>query len=384
MSVDEIDLAIDRRLAEICGLLPMLQLLTPTNVPEMRRAFLAGDIEEPEFTYRELPELDAIAGELAAINPEDATDPVLIHMIRGMHRELERRLELLKCRNTDQFLLAAVEKYGHVEGNLLEVAREILERIPPGIRSEERLSAGEVATRANRELDHYRSQYPELTAVVHVSESAAGVMVENGDLFIGSDTTVAEARVEPMLQHEIGIHVLTHVNGSAQPVRMLSLGLAGYEETQEALGVLAEHLCCGLRPQRLRVLALRVLAAHSLGERIGLRETFELLMSHGCSRHLAFTTAMRAHRSGGMTKDALYLAGLTRLLVYLHEGGSLDALLVGKISLADEPLVVDLLDRGVLVEPPLRPRFVESESALDRLAEIRGGAGLMEIGGVAA
>jgi hypothetical protein len=47
-------------------------------------------------------------------------------------------------------------------------------------------------------------------------------------------------------------------------------------------------------------------------------------------------------------------------------------------------LVVDLLDRGVLVEPPLRPRFVESATALDRLDEIRKGAGVMEIGGVAA
>jgi hypothetical protein len=46
--------------------------------------------------------------------------------------------------------------------------------------------------------------------------------------------------------------------------------------------------------------------------------------------------------------------------------------------------VVDLLDRGVLVEPPLRPRFMESESALDRLAEIRKGAGVIEIGGIAA
>jgi uncharacterized protein (TIGR02421 family) len=384
MSVGEVDLAIDRRLTEICGLLPMLQLLTPINVPDMRRAFLAGDIDEPQFAYRELPDLDALAADLAGINPEEATDPVLIHMIRGMHRELERRLELLQCRNTDQFLLAAVEKYGHVEGSLLELAHEILGRISPRPRSGQHLTASEVAARANRELDHYRNQYPELTALVHVTESAAGVMVENGDVFIGSDTTVAEARVEALLQHEIGIHVLTHVNGSAQPVRMLSLGLAEYEETQEALGVLAEHLCCGLRPQRLRVLALRVLAAQSVSERAGFRETFEVLVSQGCSRHLAFMTAMRAHRSGGMTKDILYLAGLTRLLAYLHEGGNLDALLVGKISLADEPLVVDLLDRGVLVEPPLRPRFMESKSALDRLAEIRKGAGVTEIGGIAA
>jgi len=115
MSVGESDLAIDRRLSEICGLLPMLQLLTPTNVPEQRRAFLEGVTEEPEFAYRELPDLDGLADELAVINPEEAADPVLIHMFRGMHRELERRFELLATRNSDQFLLAAVEQYGHVE-----------------------------------------------------------------------------------------------------------------------------------------------------------------------------------------------------------------------------------------------------------------------------
>ena len=73
MSVGEIDLAIDRRLSEICGLLPMLQLLTPINVPEQRRAFLEGDVEEPGFSYRDLPDLDGLADELATINPEEAT-----------------------------------------------------------------------------------------------------------------------------------------------------------------------------------------------------------------------------------------------------------------------------------------------------------------------
>jgi len=384
MSVDEIDLAIDRHLTEICGSLPMLQLLTPTNVPEMRQAFLGGEVDEPVFTYRELPDLGAMATELEGINPEDATDPVLIHMIRGMHRELERRLELLENRNTERFLLAAVEKYGHVEKALLDLAHEILQKISPAPHATNCLPAHEVAAEANRELDHYRAQFPELSALVHVSETAAGIMVENGDLFIGADTTIAASRVEQLIQHEIGIHVLTHVNGSAQPIRMLSLGLAGYEETQEALGVLAEHLSGGLGPQRLRVLALRVVAAHSVGDRARFRETFDLLIQLGAERHLAFMTTMRAHRSGGMTKDALYLGGLIRLLAYLRDGGRLDSLLVGKISLVDEPLVVDLLERGVLVEPPLRPRFMESAVALERLAEIREGAGVMELGGVAA
>jgi uncharacterized protein (TIGR02421 family) len=209
-------------------------------------------------------------------------------------------------------------------------------------------------------------------------------MVENGDLFIGIDTSIAGDRVEQLLHHEIGVHVVTYVNGSTQPIRMLSLGLAGYEETQEALGVLAEHLGGGIPPRRLRAFALRVLAAQAVSERVGFRDTYEMLIGQGAGRNRAFTTAMRAHRSGGMTKDALYLGGLTRLLTYLQEGGPLEPLLVGKISLAEVPLVVDLLDRKVLVEPPLRPRFLDSGDAIDRLARIQQGAGVMELGGVAA
>ncbi|HEX5695933.1 MAG TPA: tyrosine/phenylalanine carboxypeptidase domain-containing protein, partial [Acidimicrobiia bacterium] len=298
--------------------------------------------------------------------------------------ELERRLELLETRNTEQFFLAAVEKYGHVEKPLLDLAHRILGEIAPSPRSADPVTAPEIAARANRELDHYRTQFPELSALVHVSETAVGVMVENGELFIGMDTTIARDRLEPLLQHEIGIHILTHVNGSAQPIRMLSLGLANYEETQEALGVLAEHLSGGLRPQRLRVLALRVVAARSIEDRDSFRETFDRLVGLGAGRNQAFTTTMRAHRSGGMTKDALYLGGLIRLLSYLRDGGRLDSLLIGKISLADEPLVVDLLERGVLVDPPLRPRFMEFASAVDRLARIRAGADIMELGGIAA
>ena len=95
-------------------------------------------------------------------------------------------------------------------------------------------------------------------------------------------------------------------------------------------------------------------------------------------------TTMRAHRSGGLTKDALYLGGLTRLLAYLGEGGSLDPLFVGKISLADEPLVADLLDRGILVEPPLRPRFIDLPVAADRLKRIAEGLGVLDLVGIAA
>jgi uncharacterized protein (TIGR02421 family) len=384
VSVSDVDLALDRRLSEVSGMLPMLQLLTPINVTEQKKAFLERRVVEPEFTYRDLPDLSALGDELGAINPEEATDPVLVHMIRGTHRELERRIELLGARNTDRFLLAAIEKWGHVDQTLVELAERVLEEVPPGPPADEYVHAHELAGMATIELDHYRKSFPELATLVHVSELAAGVMVENGDLFISTETSISSDRVVQLLHHEIGVHVLTFVNGSVQPIRMLSLGLDGYEETQEALGVLAEYLGGGLRPKRLRAFALRVMAAQSVSRRDSFAQTYELMMSLGAGRNRSFNTTMRAHRSGGMTKDALYLGGITRLLTFIQEGGDLDSLLVGKISLADGPLVVDLLERNVLVEPPLRPRFLDSDQAPEQLARIEDGAGVLELVGIAA
>ena len=218
-----------------------------------------------------------------------------------------------------------------------------------------------------------------------VSDTVAGVMVENGDLYVGSDTRIARHRVEHLLHHEIGVHVLTYVNGSVQPLRLLAVGLAGYDECQEALGVLAEYLSGGLGPGRLRTLALRVVATRLRSENATFADTVDRLIDLGAAPRAAFMTAMRAHRSGGMTKDALYLRGLVRLFDHLARGGSLSSLLVGKITLDDEPLVGELLERDVLREPPLRPRFLDDDErpsplggdpGRDHRARPRGGGGV--------
>ena len=71
-------------------------------------------------------------------------------------------------------------------------------------------------------------------------------MVSNGNVLIAPTVAVPEGRVHTLLQHEIGTHVVTHVNGSNQPLRLLGAGLADYDETQEGLAVFAEYLAGGL------------------------------------------------------------------------------------------------------------------------------------------
>lgn len=76
-------------------------------------------------------------------------------------------------------------------------------------------------------------------------------MVSRGGLLIHRNTRLPASRVEALLQHEVGTHLLRYNNGRAQPFRQLYSGLAGYEALQEGHGVLAEYLSGGPdRPMR--------------------------------------------------------------------------------------------------------------------------------------
>ena len=382
MPVSESDLKLDLALAEIAGQLPLLSLVTPINVPEARTAFIAG--EEPIFLYRELPDLGAIAAQLEAVDPSSAGDPTVAHMAEGLVKELRLRLELLRNRNTEQAFFVAVELFGHVEDQTLAIAEQIL-RVPAQKETAELvLNAEEFAAVAGEEIARYRATYPELAAKVHLSDTRPGILVEAGDLYIGIRTRVASVDVPGLLAHEVGTHVLTFANGRDQPLQMLSLGLAGYDELQEALGVLGEHLTAGIAPSRLRTLASRVKAAHLRSRGASFRETHEELVGLGFTRREAFTTVMRAYRGGGTTKDAIYLRGLMRLLDHLRTGVDLASLYVGKISFEAIPLVADLTARGVLGPPPLRPVFLDEIGAQEKVAAIKNGVQLIDLGGRAA
>ncbi len=385
MSVSEADLTLDHKLSELSGRLPLLRLVTPTNVTEARAVFLAG--EEPIFSYRALPDLEQISHELDGLSSEQATDPTIAHMAEGLIHELKLKVEMLSRRNSPDFFLSSIEMFGHVEDETLEAANRIVERVPETKTTGGRIGATQLAAEALKELDYYQEQFPELAATVNVSSTTTGVMVEAGHLFIASDIKVIRARVYPLLQHEVGTHIVTFENGRSQPLHMLSVGLARYDELQEALGVLAEYLAGGGLPaSRLRVLAYRVITAHLRGQNATFREAYGHLAGLGCSKRVAFTTVMRTYRSGGITKDAVYLRGLIRLLALIEKMDELDMtpLLVGKVSFEALPLVRELLDRSILTTPPLVPRYLVDPEARQRMKKVQQGLDVLELGELAA
>ena len=127
---------------------------------------------------------------------------------------------------------------------------------------------------AEQELAHYREAYPGLPARVELRDDLPGVMVSKGHLLVARSMSLSDERSEAILHHEVGTHVLTYYNGLHQPLSQFHAGMPGYEETQEGIAVLAEHLCGGLTHDRLRLLAGRVVAVDSVVNGANFLETF--------------------------------------------------------------------------------------------------------------
>jgi uncharacterized protein (TIGR02421 family) len=379
-SLSDEDLAVDRELSALADSFRFLLDLTPVDLPEARRTFDATG-RPPTFTYRPLEDDPGLAAKrLAEVRVDGVADPTLASLLLAKQRELALQLEMLECRGTEGFLPLSIELYGTVSAALLEEAERILADVPvPEPEPGPWLDAGAVAKAAQTELDRYRAFAPDLESHVEVRDGSTGVMVSNGDVLIAPSVRVPVARLDALLHHEVGTHVVTHVNGAHQPLHVLASGLAGHDETQEGLAVLAEHLVGGLTAARLRQLAARVVAVHQMVERAGFDDVHAALVERGIPAGQAFSVTIRVFRAGGLTKDAVYLRGLAELVGHLASGGDLDVLWLGKMPLTAAPLVGELHRRGVLGDPLLRPRYLDAPEARAALAHLPHVSSLTEL-----
>jgi uncharacterized protein (TIGR02421 family) len=174
--------------------------------------------------------------------------------------------------------------------------------------------------------------------------------------------------------------MLTYHNGKQQPLKELYAGMAGYEPMQEGLAVLGEYLSGEINALRLRLLAGRVLAVKTITEGANFIETFNKLHKElGFDARSAFYITMRIFRGGGYTKDVVYLRGLSKVLDYLGSGNELEPLYLGKISYEHLSFIKELQWRKVLQPPRLRPRFLDSPLAQERLEKLYSGLTVLNL-----
>jgi uncharacterized protein (TIGR02421 family) len=376
---------VDRQLAEICKGFDFLLQVTPINNNAAWLAFKRNQFNKtPQFVYRPLSINPSLAKRsLFQIPIERIEDPTLAQLFREQQLELDRKFTMLIDRKTTSFLYGSLQLFGGVEDSLMKLAHELLEKLHPHRRDESianSIDATAFAARAEQELNYFRKTLPEISSKIIVREDITGLMVSRGNLLIGSRIKIPAGRVDALIAHEVGTHVLTYLNGKSQRLQQLYIGLPGYDELQEGLAVLSEYLVGGLTGSRLRLLAARVVAAHHMIDGGSFVEVFrELNKVYGFERRTAFYICMRTFRGGGLTKDVVYLRGLIQLLEYLRNGGELEPLFIGKISANHVAIIKELQWRKVFHPAPLRPAYFDDPKTNNKLVNLRNNLSLISL-----
>ncbi|MHC9296683.1 flavohemoglobin expression-modulating QEGLA motif protein [Mycobacterium sp. LTG2003] len=369
-------LDVDARLTEIERELNLLLNVTPVNGADAWRDFERSGFESvPTLQSRALEfDADLLRRGLYDIEIERVESQPLNSLFRAKRDEIARQITMLEDRGTTRFRYGALQLYGEPGESLCATARSLLDAIDPQPITSPSVTATAFAEAARTELESYRSAYPEFPVVVEIRDDAADLMVSFGRLYIPATAAFRKDRVEPLIQHEVGTHVLTYRNGEAQPLQLLAVGLPAYEETQEGLALLAEYVVGGLDPRRMRVLAARVVAASMMLAHTDFVAIFKHLTDHhGFAPRTAWSVTSRATYGGGSTKDIIYLRGIERVLRYFAEGRSIDPLLAGKLSLDHAPLVDELIQQGVLKPPWARPHWLCAPGSEERFERVRAG-----------
>lgn len=375
-------LNIDADLTQLERSVNLLLNVTPVNTAQAWADFERSDFgTAPTLRLRPLEfEPDLVRRDLYELEIENVTDPALHTLLRTKRDEIARQITALEDRDTTQFVYGSLQLYGGIAQPLVSDAEALLETIPQQPPSAQSVTAGVFADAARAECDRYRAVYPDFPSPIEVRDDVSELMVSFGQLIVPEAATFRADRIEALLHHEVGTHVVTYLNGARQPLTLLKIGLPGYDETQEGLAVLAEYLIGGLDPRRLRVVAARVIAVAEMLDGAGFLEIFESLRTdHRIPTRTAWSIAIRVVVGGGFVRDAIYLRGITHILEALAEGMSLEGLFVGKLALDHIPLIQDLLDREVLIAPWVRPRWLDVPGAQERLDRLREGASVRDL-----
>ncbi len=209
-------LDIDARLTEIERSLNLLLNVTPVNAAEAWADFERSDFGTiPNLRLRPLEfEPDLVRRDLYSLEIENVTDPALHTLFRAKRDEIARQITTLEDRDTSRFVYGSLQLYGGIAQALASAAEELLKTIPARGPSSRSVTAGAFAEAARAEFDRYRAVCRDFPVHIEVRDDISELMVSFGRLLIPEAAAFRADRVEPLLHHEIGTHVVTYQNGA--------------------------------------------------------------------------------------------------------------------------------------------------------------------------
>jgi uncharacterized protein (TIGR02421 family) len=317
-------------------------------------------------------ELGALKRQIRGKNPVES-------LLREKCDEFILIARMLAARGTRRFYELSCQVFGdprdrfpdHPADNLA-IARLWAAR--PRARNEEATITAEAAARQVRKLcaPYLGGKVRVVVRTRLTANAAAGatrVTLKKGALF-------SQRQVLALAHHEGLWHVLTSINGFAQPVlSVLGVGFPRHIESQEGGGIVAEFLTGHITDERYIELGERTIAVDMAARGADYLEVYRYLLARFQPRKAA-QMCERVFRGGMVeggapfTKDVAYQRGYCRTFNFLRaalEGRDIDivrAFLAGKMSVDEAELVRDLVEEGVCAGPVHLPAWFDD---IDRL-----------------
>ena len=342
---------LDNDLFECVKGVDILDAVAPLNYREQKEIFFNTNFSvNPEFIYKS-HNLDIFQRKRALYNlpVEKLLDDDLVTLYGHVIESYADKFDQFKAIGTPEFLYDSLRYYGEPSEKDIRNANFIL-HLPDDLdnKNDRLMNAAEIASVMEVFAKEKGYQYQ----IVLDDSMIANVLVSGTVVKINSSAQVTETEVKALIHHELGVHLVTTLNARSQPLKILSLGCPINTTTQEGLAILCEYLAGYLTLTRLKVLALRVLAVHSMINEKDFKRTFLMLKEqHQVADQLAFTITARVYRGGGFTKDYLYLQGLHQMLNAYETRTDFTNLLSGKVSIDYLPIISRLIDKQYLYAP---------------------------------
>jgi alpha-L-glutamate ligase-like protein/uncharacterized protein (TIGR02421 family) len=362
--------AVDKLFAQIDRDLLLLKLIKPANLEEERMRLEQDMHYNPLFHYRE-PAIDIDEAERRLEKTTQDPSPLGI-LLEKKRQELLTRIALLRSRgDATRFTQHSKSLFGAPTSALLRSAQAELHNrkacdLPP---PEKELLSSEKAQKILTEaLERYSLHDWEVSVRPRlVSDCTVG----GNKVYIREGAKFEKTHIEALIAHEIETHILTAENGAHQPYALFRNGCANYLDTQEGMAIYNQNRIYSpfhekrYNPPR-NVLGLAFGLEHSFAET---RQYLQEELGYGADKALGQAIAIKRGLSdtsepGGFTKSIVYFRGLRAIEQFVHEGGDLAKLYIGKIALEDMELIekIDGLETPLLLPSFLREVLVKPET----------------------
>lgn len=357
----------DSSLHALVSNIDILDAVSPLNYRDEKQAFFEGRYSKvPSFIYKKSG-IDAFGLKRSLFNlpVESIKDDDLKLIYLDIIDSYIDKIDQFKSIGSGDFLYDSLRYYGEPSEKDIRNAHFVLHL--PETSTPEELEPTLNASDIESLLSGFASERGYEHVLKKDDAMIANALVSGTTIKINNSAKISQTEAMALAHHEVGVHLVTTLNGRSQPLKLLSIGCPLNTMTQEGMAILAEYLAGCLTIKRLKVLALRVLAVDSMLKEKNFRTTFLMLKEqYHSSDEQAFTITARVFRGGGFTKDFLYLQGFHQMLNAYESEPNFNYLLAGKTSIDYLPKITNLIDRGLLLAPKfISPAFIEPVNITD-------------------